>query len=158
MLASGHGPAHESSGAGADEQAASPTKARSQAAFIARLWHGPRAMDESEKKEPEQKPEPDPKPEADEDPVADLKKGIGLLFRAAKTAAQGAAHRAKDAGHAEKVEKVFKDGVDDLQKAFDRLQSDKIEGALKEIGRAVGNVAQTIERELRGDDDKNKKP
>lgn len=110
-------------------------------------------MDESEKKEPE----PTPPPE-EEDPLHDLKKGIGLLFRAAKSAA----HRAKEAGAGEKVEKAFKTGVDDLQKAFDRLQNDKLEGALKsslqEIGRAVGNVAQTIEKELKGDDqDKNKK-
>jgi hypothetical protein len=88
-----------------------------------------------------------------DDPVEDLKKGVGLLFRAAKSAAQGAAHKAKDAAHAERVEKAFKTGVDDLQKTFDRLQSDKLEGALKaslqEIGRAFGNVAQTLERELR---------
>ena len=128
------------------------------------------AMTESEKKDPETPPEPpqDPKPEDEnrddrsdpndpEDPVSDLRQGIGLLFRAARKAAQGAAHKAKDAAQGEKVEKAFKTGVDDLQKAFDRLQSDKLEGALKsslqEIGRAVGNVAQTIERELRGDDD-----
>ena len=113
-------------------------------------------MDESEKKEPEEPPTPH---DEEEDPVADLKKGIGLLFKAAKSAA----HRAKDAGGGEKVEKAFKNGADDLQKAFDRLRSDKLEGALKsslqEIGRAVGNVAQTLERELKGDDDdKNKKP
>ena len=112
----------------------------------------PSVMDESEKKEPE----PPPPPE-EEDPLHDLKKGIGLLFRAAKSAA----HKAKEAGAAEKVEKAFKTGVDDLQKTFDRLQNDKLEGALKsslqEIGRAVGNVAQTIEKELKGDDDKNKK-
>ena len=88
-----------------------------------------------------------------EQPIDDLKKGVGLLLRAAKNAAQGAAHRAKDAAHAEKVETVFKKGVDDVQKTFDRLQSDKLEGALKsslqEIGRALGNVAETIEKELR---------
>jgi hypothetical protein len=95
------------------------------------------------------------KPEAqdDDDPVADLKKGLGLLLRATKNAAQGAAHRAKDAAHAEKVETVFKKSVDDVHKTFDRLQSDKLEGALKtslqEIGRALGNVAETIEKELR---------
>jgi hypothetical protein len=81
-----------------------------------------------------------------------------LLFRAAKSAAQGAAHKAKDAAHAERVEKAFKTGVDDLQKTFERLQSDKVEGALKtslqEIGRAFGNVAQTLERELRDPDHK----
>ncbi len=95
----------------------------------------------------------------DEDPLEDLKKGVGLLFRAAKSAAQGAAHKAKDAAHAERVENAFKTGVDDLEKTFKRLQSDKVEGALKtslqEIGRAFGNVAQTLERELR--DPENKK-
>ncbi len=106
-------------------------------------------MSEEPKDAEEQRGEP--KVEA-EDPVEDLKKGVGLLFRAAKSAAQTAAHRAKDNVHAERMEKVFKKGVDDLQHAIDRLQNDKLEGALKtslhEIGRAFGNVAQTIEREL----------
>jgi hypothetical protein len=101
--------------------------------------------------------------EPSENPVHDLKKGIGLLMRAAKNAAQGAAHRAKDKAHAEKVENVFKKGVDDVQKTIDRLQSDKLEGALKtslqEIGRALGNVAETIEKELRDPKDPpDKKP
>ena len=109
--------------------------------------------DENEKK--------DETPE--ENPVEDLKKGVGLLLRAAKNAAQGAAHRAKDTAHAEKVENVFKKSVDDVHKTFDRLQSDKLEGALKtslqEIGRALGNVAETIEKELREPKDKDdKKP
>jgi hypothetical protein len=108
--------------------------------------------------EENEKPPPDERDTHPEpDPVDDLKHGINLLFRAAKTAAQGAAHRAKDAAQSEKVESAFKSGVDDLQKAFDRLQSDKLEGALKtslqEIGRAFGNVAQKLERELRGADD-----
>ena len=125
-------------------------------------------MTDEEKKD-EEKPEPPQaeKPAEEEpDPVGDLRKGLHLLFRAAKTAAQGAAHRAKDAAHAEKVDNAFKSGVEDLQKAFDRLQSDKLEGAIKsslqEIGRAVGNVAQTLEKELRrdekDDEDKTKKP
>jgi hypothetical protein len=78
------------------------------------------------------------------------------LFRAAKTAAHGAAERAKDGAHSEKVERAFKTGVGDLQKTLDRLQSEKIEDALKtslqEIGRAFGNVAQTLERELKNKD------
>ena len=98
--------------------------------------------------------------EKEEKAIDDLKKGVGLLLRAAKTAAQGAAHRAKDVAHAEKVEKAFKTGASDIQKTFDRLQSDKLEGALKtslqEIGRAFGNVAETLERELRRDDDDKK--
>jgi hypothetical protein len=106
--------------------------------------------DENQKKEDPEEPE---RAKA----IDDLKKGVGLLLRAAKTAAQGAAHRAKDVAHAEKVESAFKTGVDDIQKTFDRLQSDKLEGALKtslqEIGRALGNVAETLERELRKDDD-----
>ncbi len=99
-----------------------------------------------------------------DNPVDDLKRGVGLLMRAAKNAAQGAAHRAKDKAHADKVENVFKKGVDDVQKTFDRLQSDKLEGALKtslqEIGRALGNVAETIEKELREpkDPSNDKKP
>ena len=107
--------------------------------------------------------ENDKKPEApvEENPVEDLKKGVGLLLRAAKNAAQGAAHRAKDAAHAEKVDAVFKKSVDDMHKTIDRLQSDKLEGALKtslqEIGRALGNVAETIEKELRDPKDKDDK-
>ncbi len=108
--------------------------------------------DENQKKEEPKDEEPERAKAID-----DLKKGVGLLLRAAKTAAQGAAHRAKDVAHAEKVESAFKVGVDDIQKTFDRLQSDKLEGALKtslqEIGRALGNVAETLERELRRDDD-----
>jgi hypothetical protein len=96
-----------------------------------------------------------PHPTEGEDAVADLKRGVSLLFRAAKTAAKGAAHRAKDTVHENKVETAFKSGIEDLQKAIDRLQSDKLEGALKtslqEIGRAFGNVAQTLERELSHD-------
>ncbi len=106
-------------------------------------------MSDDEKKEP---PSDDNKEQDAEDPVADLKKGVGLLFRAAKSVAQSAAHRAKDNVHSERVEKVFKKGVDELQDTLDRLQADKVEGAFKtslqEIGRALGNVAQTIEREL----------
>ncbi len=101
--------------------------------------------DKTPKETPQEKSEP-------EDPVADLKKGIGLLFRAAKSVAQTAAHRAKDNVHSDRVEKVFKKGVDELHETIDRLQTDKVEGAVKtslqEIGRALGNVAQTIEREL----------
>jgi hypothetical protein len=108
-------------------------------------------MDEKDQNEKDDRSDPN-------DPVEDLKKGVGLLLRAAKSAAQGAAHKAKDAAHAERVEKAFKTGVDDLQKTFERLQSDKVEGALKtsiqEIGRALGNVAQTLEREMRDDKDK----
>jgi len=117
------------------------------------------AMTDDEKKEPEKKPEtpeePEPEKREADDAVADLKHGINLLFRAAKSAAQGAAHKARDAAQSDKVEAAFKSGASDLQKAFDRLQSDKLEGALKtslqEIGRAFGNVAQTLEKELRGD-------
>ena len=115
------------------------------------MWHGPTHHERRRQRQ---------KTDDKEDPVEDLKKGVGLLLRAAKAAAQGAAHKAKDAAHAERVEKAFKGGVEDLQKTFERLQSDKVEGALKtslqEIGRAFGNVAQTLERELR--DDKDKKP
>jgi len=103
-------------------------------------------MTEENEKKPAEAP-------TEENPVEDLKKGVGLLLRAAKNAAQGAAHRAKDAAHAEKVETVFKKSVDDVHKTIDRLQSDKLAGALKtslqEIGRALGNVAETIEKELR---------
>jgi hypothetical protein len=55
------------------------------------------------------------------DPVDDLKKGLGLLFRAART-------------------------------AVDELPTGKLEAAVKsgarEVGRAIENVTQTIDKEL----------
>lgn len=90
----------------------------------------------------------------DEDAVADLKKGVGLLFRAAKAAAQVAAHKAKDRAHVDKVEEAFRGGVEDLQKALEKLPTEGIEGALrtslKEMGRAFENVARTLERDVVG--------
>lgn len=57
------------------------------------------------------------------DPVEDLKKGLGLLFRAAKG-------------------------------AVDQLPTDKLEDAVKtgarEVGRAIENVTETIEKEVFG--------
>jgi hypothetical protein len=62
-------------------------------------------------------PEDDDKP----NPLEDVKKGLGLLFRAAKTTAK-------------------------------RIPTGGLEGAVisgaKEVGRAVENVADTIEKEL----------
>jgi hypothetical protein len=110
----------------------------------------------------ERKTDPNPQP-PEEDPVADLKRGVGLLFRAAKNAAHSARVRvgAKPDQVNEKVEQAFKNGVDELHKAIDRLQNDRLEGALKtslqEIGRAFGNVAQTLERELTRQDEKSEK-
>jgi hypothetical protein len=106
--------------------------------------------------EDDQERKTDPSEPKEEDPVADLKRGVSLLFRAAKNAAHAAKEKPKD-----KVEKAFKTSVDELHKALDRLQSDKLEGALKtslqEIGRAFGNVAQTLEREMtRPDEHENK--
>ena len=107
--------------------------------------------------DPQRKTDP-PDTDPDEDPVADLKRGVNLLFKAAKNAA----HAAKTTVPKDKVEQAFKSGVDELHKAIDRLQDDKLEGAIKtslrEIGRAFGNVAQTLERELtQRDDDTHKK-
>ena len=57
------------------------------------------------------------------DPVDDLKKGLGLLFRAAKG-------------------------------AVDQLPTDKLEDVVKtgarEVGRAIENVTETIEKEVLG--------
>ena len=55
------------------------------------------------------------------DPVEDLKKGLGLLFRAAQAAVRKLP--------TEKVEEVVKTGV-------------------KEVGRALGNVAEVLDGEL----------
>ena len=70
------------------------------------------------------------------------------------------------ASKASSVEGAVKGGLDELHKTFERLQSEKLEGAIKtslqEIGRALGNVAQTLERELTHHDeppkDDEKKP
>jgi hypothetical protein len=115
-----------------------------------------------------------PKQEEPDDPVADLKQGVNLLFRAAKKAAQTAKDNVKrassapppGASKASSVEGAVKGGLDELHKTFERLQSEKLEGAIKtslqEIGRALGNVAQTLERELTHHDeppkDDEKKP
>ncbi len=110
----------------------------------------PMTDDDSPTTPPPAAPPPDP----DDDPVADLKKGVGLLFRAAKAAAQVAAHKAKDKVHADKVEEAFRGGVDDLQKALEKLPTEGIEGALRtslhEMGRAFENVAKTLERDVVG--------
>jgi hypothetical protein len=81
-----------------------------------------------------------------EDPLADLKKGIGLLFRAAKSAA----HKIPK----DKIEDAFKSSVEELQKAVEKLPTEKIEGTVKtslqEMGRAFVSVATTLEREVAG--------
>jgi hypothetical protein len=55
------------------------------------------------------------------DPLDDVRKGLGLLFRAAKT-------------------------------AVEKLPKEKVEGAVistaREVGRAVGNVASAIEKQV----------
>jgi len=56
-------------------------------------------------------------------PLRDVRKGLGLLFRAAKTA----------------VEKLPKRGVEEV-----------VVTSAREVGRAFENVASTIEREVRG--------
>ncbi len=58
------------------------------------------------------------------DPLDDVKKGLGLLFRAAKTAAKNLP--------TDPIEKVVLDGA-------------------REVGRAVENVANSIEKEVFGD-------
>jgi hypothetical protein len=69
------------------------------------------------------KPPPAQKPAKKPDPIEDVREGLGLLFRAAKS-------------------------------AMNELPTDKLEETLKtgvrEVGRAVESVAQTIEREVFG--------
>jgi len=65
-------------------------------------------------------PDDDDKPDA----IEDVKKGLGLLFRAAKTAVKKLP--------TEPIERVVIDGA-------------------KEVGRAVENVASTLEKEVFGD-------
>lgn len=87
-----------------------------------------------------------PMTDENEDPLADLKKGIGLLFRAAKSAA----HKIPK----DKIEDAFKSSVEELHKAVEKLPTEKIEGTLKtslqEMGRAFVSVATTLEREVTG--------
>jgi hypothetical protein len=89
-----------------------------------------------------------------EDPLADLKKGIGLLFRAAKSAA----HKIPK----DKIEDAFKSSVEELQKAVEKLPTAKIEGTVKtslqEMGRAFVSVATTLEREVAGTKVKSEPP
>ncbi len=64
------------------------------------------------------------------DPLDDVKKGLGLLFRAAKTAAKNLP--------TQPIEKVVLDSA-------------------REVGRAVENVASSIEKEMFGDRSDRKK-
>jgi len=61
-------------------------------------------------------------PKKEPNPIEDVRKGLGLLFRAARTAVQ--------------------------KLPTDRLE-ETVVGAAKEVGRAVESVAQTIEKEVR---------
>jgi hypothetical protein len=67
----------------------------------------------------------DPKKPDEADPVEDLKKGLGLLFRAAKA-------------------------------AVERLPTEKFEDVVltgaREVGRAIENVTQTVEKTVLGKD------
>jgi hypothetical protein len=65
----------------------------------------------------------DPKKPEEADPVEVLKKGLGLLFRAAKTA----------------VEKLPTEKLEDVV----------LSGA-REVGRAIENVTSTVEKTVRG--------
>ena len=64
-------------------------------------------------------------------PIEDVRKGLGLLFRAAKTAAQKLPTK--------NIEEVVVTGA-------------------KEVGRAVENVAQTIEKQVFGRDGQKQPP
>jgi hypothetical protein len=64
-------------------------------------------------------------------PLEDVRKGLGLLFRAAKTA----------------VEKLETRGVEDV-----------VVTSAKEVGRAIENVASAIEREVFGKKSERERP
>jgi hypothetical protein len=72
-------------------------------------------MSEDQKPEPPQRPEPPP------DPIEDVRKGLGLLFRAAKS-------------------------------AIESLPTGKVEDAVitgaREVGRAIENVTQTLDKQF----------
>jgi hypothetical protein len=69
----------------------------------------------------DQKPEPPRPPEPPPDPIEDVRKGLGLLFRAAKS-------------------------------AIESLPTGKVEDAVitgaREVGRAIENVTQTLDKQF----------
>jgi hypothetical protein len=71
-----------------------------------------------------------PKDDQKPDPLDDVRKGLGLLFRAAKTA----------------VEKLPKEKVESA-----------VVSTAREVGRAVGNVASVIEKQVLKKDRDDKK-
>ena len=107
------------------------------------------------------------------DPVDELKKGFGMLFRAAKHAVEqlptdrledvvksGAkeVERAVDALPTDRIESAVKAGVKGLETVAKRIPADKIgqqvgdavKSGAKEVGKAFGSVAEAVERTVRG--------
>ncbi len=111
-------------------------------------------------------PQPAPPPAS---PVDDLKKGLGLLFRAAKGAVasvqperiEGAVRgvskefeRAVDSIPTSALETAIKLGVKGVESAARRIPVDELSASVKsgakEVGRAFGSVAEAVERTVTG--------
>jgi hypothetical protein len=111
-------------------------------------------------------PQPAPQPAS---PVDDLKKGLGLLFRAAKGAVasvqpdriEGAVRgvskefeRAVDSIPTSALETAIKLGVKSVESAARRIPVDELSASVKsgakEVGRAFGSVAEAVERTVTG--------
>lgn len=117
-------------------------------------------------------PEPPPSSE-DADPVDELKKGLGMLFRAAKHAAEKLP--------TERIENVVRTGAKEVERVVEQIPKRAIGGAVtagakgigeaardaakkipadkiteavktgaKEVGKAIENVADAVERSVTG--------
>jgi hypothetical protein len=121
---------------------------------------------------PEGEPLPQQQP-GEDDPVEELKKGFGMLLRAAK--------HAVDKIPTDKIEERIKSGARKVESAVDNFPTDKIgtvvkagvrvaesvakripaekigqqvgdavKSGAKEVGKAIGNVADAVERTVTG--------
>ncbi len=133
----------------------------------------PHLPDEDAYAAPPANPRPPPEPPASDDPVDELKKGFGMLLRAAK--------HAVDKIPTHRIEDAVKSGAKEVERAIDKIPTDKIGSAVKlgmkgvetvakriptdkigqqvgdavktgakEVGKAFGNVAEAVERTVTG--------
>jgi hypothetical protein len=132
----------------------------------------PNLPDEDAYAPPTGEPLPQQEPGAD-DPVDELKKGFGMLLRAAKHAVdklptdkieEAVKTGAKQVEHAvdnfptEKIGTAVKAGVRVAENVAKRIPAEKIgqqvgdavKTGAKEVGKAIGNVAEAVERTVTG--------
>jgi hypothetical protein len=117
--------------------------------------------------------EPPPPPPSADDPVDELKKGFGMLLRAAKHAVdqiptgkieEAVKTGAKQVEHAvdnfptDKIGTAVKAGVKGIETVAKRIPTERIgqqvgeavKTGAKEVGKAFGNVAEAVERTVTG--------